>query len=442
MNQTNQDIKYASLSMVVAQRSVITFGRVLAILMLIILLCLFFVPWQQSIPGTGKVTLLSPNERPQTVNAPINALLNHWLVHEGDRIKKGDLLMELLEVDPKYLDVHLLEKLENQLEARQAKKDALNAVARALKQQLISQKRLAEFTIPAASAKIEQADHQLEATKQSWITAKQNYQRNLDLYKQGLRSKRDLELAEMNLAKAEAELEVAKRQAQIAHLGQGETETNAHLQIQNVEVKLAKLRESIAQVEHDILNIKIEIANYQSRVEQRKIRAPVDGKIVRILVYGKGETVKSGAKLAIIAPTATEQAVELYIKDHDAPLLSPGRHVRLQFSGWPALQFSGWPAIAVGTFGGLVKVIDSVDNGFGYYRILVIPDQERIQAGLDEPWPGYPYLRPGTRANGWVMLETVSMGFELWRQFNAFPPVIKKPTENSRDGYVIQKKSE
>ena len=30
----------------------------------------------------------------------------------------------------------------------------------------------------------------------------------------------------------------------------------------------------------------------------------------------------------------------------------------------------------------------------------------------------------GVRANGWVLLNQVSLGFELWRQFNGFPPVV------------------
>lgn len=429
MNKKDQQKNYQSLMMVEPSGSIITFGRVLAILMLIILLCLIFVPWQQSVPGKGKTTLLSPDERPQTINAPINARLNFWQVQEGDRVKTGDILMELIEVDPKYLDPQLLKRLSSQLKTKLAKKKAMIAGSEATKKQLESQKRIASFTIPTAAVKIEQTDHQYEAAKQSLVTAKQNHTRNLDLYRKGLRSKRDMELAEMNLAKVKAELEVSKRQTHIAHLEQGEIEANAEAKIQDVEVKLAKLSENIAQVEHEILTLEIEIANFKTRVEQRKVRAPVDGKVVRILVFGKGETVKSGNELAIIVPTATEQVVELYIRDHDAPLLSPNRQVRLQFSGWPALQFSGWPAIAVGTFGGKIAVIDSVDNGQGLFRALVVPDQERIQAGLDQPWPHYPYLRPGTQANGWVMLETVSLGFELWRQFNAFPPVIQAPDE-------------
>jgi len=42
----------------------------------------------------------------------------------------------------------------------------------------------------------------------------------------------------------------------------------------------------------------------------------------------------------------------------------------------------------------------------------------------DEAWPSQQYLRQGVRANGWVLLNQVALGYELWRQFNGFPPVV------------------
>jgi hypothetical protein len=43
------------------------------------------------------------------------------------------------------------------------------------------------------------------------------------------------------------------------------------------------------------------------------------------------------------------------------------------------------------------------------------------------------YLRQGVRANGWVMLKTVPLGYEVWRQLNGFPPVIDNPTEEKEE---------
>jgi membrane fusion protein, adhesin transport system len=102
------------------------------------------------------------------------------------------------------------------------------------------------------------------------------------------------------------------------------------------------------------------------------------------------------------------------VKAMDVPLISKGRRVRIEFDGFPALQFSGWPSISVGTFGGTIEVIDYVNTKPGEFRILVIPDLKDI------PWPKQ--VRMGSGIKGWVMLDDVSVWYELWRQLNGFPP--------------------
>ena len=124
--------------------------------------------------------------------------------------------------------------------------------------------------------------------------------------------------------------------------------------------------------------------------------------------------VKQGDLLALVVPDTTSRAVELFVEGNDLPIISIGRHVRLQFEGWPAVQFSGWPSVAVGTFGGVIAVIDASDNGKGNFRVLVVPEDE-------EHWPESRFLRQGVRTVGWVMLDSVKLGWELWRRFNAFP---------------------
>ena len=78
--------------------------------------------------------------------------------------------------------------------------------------------------------------------------------------------------------------------------------------------------------------------------------------------------------------------------------------------------------MAVGTFGGTVGVIDPGADEEGKVRIIVFPDEESSQ-----DWPNAPYLRQGVRVIGWVLLDSVPLGWELWRQFNGFPPSIKNP---------------
>lgn len=73
-----------------------------------------------------------------------------------------------------------------------------------------------------------------------------------------------------------------------------------------------------------------------SRRSASIVRAPSKGKIVRLYTIGSGETVNQGEKLAILAPEMNTPAVELSISGNDAPLLTKGRKVRIQFDGFPA----------------------------------------------------------------------------------------------------------
>ena len=50
------------------------------------------------------------------------------------------------------------------------------------------------------------------------------------------------------------------------------------------------------------------------------------------------------------------------------------------------------------------------------------------------PWPDERFVRFGSTARGWVLLETVSAGYELWRQMNNFPaelPGVPATTPNT-----------
>jgi adhesin transport system membrane fusion protein len=137
---------------------------------------------------------------------------------------------------------------------------------------------------------------------------------------------------------------------------------------------------------------------------------------VRALRAGVGEVVKEGEAVATIQPDSATLAVGFLVRARDVPLLRIGDKVRIEFDGWPAVQFSGWPSVAVGTFGGRVAVIDEVASATGAYRVLVEADPE------DEPWPTE--LRIGSGARGWALLRDVTVGFEIWRTLNGFPPAL------------------
>jgi multidrug efflux pump subunit AcrA (membrane-fusion protein) len=176
-------------------------------------------------------------------------------------------------------------------------------------------------------------------------------------------------------------------------------------------IKVEDYRAKLAASEAAINGIDINI----NRQSLQLIEAPRAGRIMRVSAIDSSTMVKAGDVLATFAPEQADRVVELFIDGRDIPLIHPGRRVRLEFEGWPAIQFSGWPSVAQGLFDGRVKAIDVSASPNGLFRVLVEESPDR------EPWPGEPQVRLGSAVRGWVLMDTVKIWFEWWRLLNDFP---------------------
>lgn len=386
----------------------------LGILLLFILV--LFMPWQQNIRGKGQVTALNPANRPQTVETIIAGRIQKWFVEEGDLVMKGDTIVSISEVKEKYFDPQLLSRLSQQIAAKERSLDSKNKKAEALQRQV-------QALQEAMKLKVEQSKAKLEAEKVKYQNAESQLMRNKKLYEAGNIPLTKFQEVEYKFKGSQAEYLSAKIELD-------RTQAEYQDKISKAESDLSNTRAEIYDTEVDILKSRNEFSNTQIRSGQYQIIAPQDGYILKAIETGIGATIKEGDAICTIMPDASDMAVEMYIKAMDVPLISPGRKVRLQFDGWPALQFRGWPSVSVGTFGGVVKVIDYVNSKPGEFRILVVPDRS------DESWPSE--LRMGSGAKGWIMLDSVPMWYELWRQLNGFPPSLyAAPTltdENQKKG--------
>lgn len=79
-------------------------------LMFLVLISIFgvgvvlaMIPWQQTVDGYGEVTTLSPSDRQQSISAPIGGRLGKWYIFEGASVKKGEPIVEVLDLDPEVV---------------------------------------------------------------------------------------------------------------------------------------------------------------------------------------------------------------------------------------------------------------------------------------------------------------------------------------------------
>ena len=438
----------ATLQRVKTPQFITRLASIILLVVALVVLGVCFIPWQQSVTGVGEVTPFDPANRPQSVEAPLDgARIAQWLVKEGDWVEKGQPLLKLAEVKTKYLDEQQLQRYKGVLTSIEAQQQAAQQQFNALNRQAESVGAGQKAAIASAIAKVQQTNNYIASAQQEAIEAKQaksvadkNLKRLTALEAEGLRSTRDLELAQLEAVRtgakfqaAQAKLAANQQEQHIAQLEIAKIQADTSAKLQETQAKSAKSTQDLQKTVGDQYKLATELRGLELRQAQLLVKAPVTGRVVRVKSFGTGETVKEGQELLLIVPTTKDQAVELLVSDLDAPLIHVNDVVRLQFSGWPALQFSGWPRAMRGTFAGRVKVVDAVDNGASKFRVLVVPDEAAIAKNEDEPWPAPTVLRAGTQSIGWFMLRTVPLGYELWRVFNGFPPALKQKPESYGD---------
>jgi multidrug efflux pump subunit AcrA (membrane-fusion protein) len=224
---------------------------------------------------------------------------------------------------------------------------------------------------------------QLDAARSALATARIDERRTRELFEAGLAARRDFE---------QAQIRIAEREGQVAA---------AQAALNRADVNIARQSEQI-------------------------VRAPRDGFIQSLNAGDAATFIKAGDVLATFVPDNAQRVIEIFIDGRDVALVRKGDKARIQFEGWPAVQFSGWPSVAVGTFGGVVIAVDQSAQVNGRFRVLIAEEE------LDgEGWPEERYVRFGAAVQAWVLLETVPVGYEIWRQLNNFPPQLPAAEESS-----------
>lgn len=439
----DQQLSTESVKHVLPDRGPRLLGRILLVVLIIIIIILM-LPWRQTIPGKGTVTALRPEDRPQTVQNQIGGRIEKWVVREGQEVKKGDTILVISETSQSYFDPEYPQRLREQLNAKRNSEDAANQKIEATNAQIVALNNGLRFQLSAAENKVKQAQNyvdidqaDLNAVQKFYEISKARLARYEAGYKSGLFSLTDIETRRLKLQE-----DFAKVIAQQNKLNNSKQNLiNARIELDNIRAKyqesLAKTQSDLgsaisnrASVQGEIAKLKNDIANIAVRRSMYIVRAPQTGFVVKTLKAGIGENIKEGESVATLQPKTPLVAAELYVDAMDVPLIVDTSDVRLQFEGWPSIQFAGWPSVAVGTFAGKIFAIDRVSSAGGKYRVLIRP--EIPVPANDEPWPDQ--LRQGSGVYGRIILRSVPVWYEIWRQLNGFPPSLEKePSADIKD---------
>jgi len=394
---------------------------------------ILFLPWTQNISGSGAVTTLKPNQRPQTIQSAIAGRIEKWYVQEGDYVKKGDTILFISEIKEDYFDPNLVQNTKSQVDAKKmagqsygGKVTSLEAQINAIENERVLKLQQAQNKIRQSLLKVKSDSMDLEAVKTQIKIANTQFNRSVTLNKEGLKPLTDVEEKRLKLQEVEAKIITQENKL----LASKNELINAKVEINRISAeyaeKASKARSdqftalsSQYDTEAQVNKLQNQYVNYQIRNGMYYIKAPQDGYVNRAIQSGIGETIKEGTQIVSIMPAKYDIAVETYVSPTDLPLIHKGEKVRIWFDGWPTIVFSGWPNMSYGTFGGKIVAIENFISPNGKFRVLIAPDEK------EDAWPKQ--ISIGSGAQTLALLDNVPIWFELWRTLNGFPPNYYQP---------------
>ena len=367
------------------------------ILWVIFAFVIVFLAWaslthvDRTVRGVGKVV---PSSKLQVVSNLEGGVVEEILVKAGQSVQKGDVLVRLSPT----MSGAAYGSSTAEVDALEAKIARLNAELKGTTpdyggasedqiaiEQSLHAARMAELdgAMAASAARVRQAERAV-AESQSLLEARSS---NLSTAQQELDMIRPLTetkiISKVDLIKAENEALVARKEVDSAQASLA----RAHASVAEAQAEAARTRSDwlsragseLAEAQAEMSAKRLQLPALSDRVERTVIRAPMTGKVNRVLVTTVGGSVSSGMPIAEIVPSNDALYVEAMVRPSDIGNVRLGQEANVEITAYNRAVF--------GTLEGTVTSIspDAVTNektGESFYTVEVqTTDQLRDGAG-------------------------------------------------------------
>lgn len=404
---------HAPVGVYVTELSDITSTSPVAASLLLLAVVTFFViavtwaahaPLDEVVRGSGKVIPSSEIKRIQNFEGGI---VKKILVHEGEEVSKGQLLILLDQVQMEsrfreqqsgYLDLILtIARLEAELDDR----DEID-----FPEEVVSQK----------PHLIENQRQLLRSRKESRLSAlsvleREREQRSQELKE--LKSRLDYQQRTYTLLKKEVEMNrdmVAKGAASDMDLLRSQRElTDLSGQIADTRIAIPKVMAAIEGANHrideekgkqrsDILNelnsvrtemegLKEKLPALEDQMDRTSVRSPVDGTVKRVFVTTIGEAVGPGREMLEIVPREDNLLIEAKVQPQDIAFLYPGQPADVKITAYDYSIYGGMPGVVEHIS---ADAITDEQQKMSYYLIKVRTDKASLKSREGKELPIIP----------------------------------------------------
>jgi len=299
-----------------------------------------------------------PSRDIQILQSLEGGVLEELLVREGGKVKKGDILLRISDV---------------QFSSQERGTEARSLSLRAKKARLEAEARGREFKLPE---EVLEKTPQIAANEKSLYESRQNELKNTYAILDDRIAKASAELAEtkaqinrfsnskrllgqeleitkeMVRKRAAPKIDEIKLNREISDLSGQINAGSQRRRALNAEVQVARKERSsqldkfqsqalgeLNQVETEIAGLNENLKSIGDRVDRAELRAPVDGIVNRIAIKTIGGVIEPAAQLVEIVPLGDELKIVAQVQPNEIAFIRPGQPAKVKITAYDPQKY-------------------------------------------------------------------------------------------------------
>jgi len=355
---------------------------------------------------------LQVESKRQSVQHPYGGVVKALLVHEGDSVKKGQVLIKLFDTDPRSkldalrAEYIALKSQEGRLIAERdgaseptfshaltSEGDDFNvtqalanerAIMAARKVQFETQVKVLQKKIAQLEDQITGAEAQKKGVERQHELLEEETNGARQLLAQGYAAKTRVLALERDLAKLESDR--AARQSDIARMQQEIAATDLEI-AKAAGARVSEITDQLRTTQSHLAELAPKLEAARDVVARADITAPATGAVVGLTVFTEGGVIQAGARLLDIVPSGNPLMVDARLPLNDINDVTPGMRADIRLT---SLKQSERPIL-----GGTVETVSAdrvVDDksGDSYYALQVKLNPQDVSKSHIDLQPGMP----------------------------------------------------
>jgi len=184
--------------------------------------------------------------------------------------------------------------------------------------------------------------------------------------------------AQLDLVRTKAEVHKRQAAANTLHLAISRLEAEQQTRERDRLARLERLKREVTQIDGDIATVAVTLERLGHEIEQRRLRAPVAGRLGEAATLHSGAVLQAGDTLGAILPPSALKVVAYFLPSVALGRLHHGQPARLRLAGFPWTQYGSLAAT-------VTSVAHEVRDGQIRVELHLAPDaasQVPLQHGL------------------------------------------------------------